>query len=100
MVMLLIKGTSFWSVVNFEQGDTFFNEEGIVEIQNLASGEVVDLFANQKGVSTSSGIINISQTIQSEVPLDEDSAINVPQELRIILIGPNQQQKTLIIKYN
>ena len=95
-----VKGTSFWSVVNFEQGDTFFNEEGIVEIQNLASGEVVDLFANQTGVSTSSGLINISQTIQSEVPLDEDSNINVPQELRIILNGPNQQQKTLIIKYN
>ena len=95
-----VKGTSFWSVTNFDQGDTFFNEEGIVEIKNLISGEIIDLLENQTGVSLSSGLINISQTIQSDIPLDEDSGENVPQELRIILTGPNQEQKILIIKYN
>ncbi|MAI88710.1 MAG: hypothetical protein CMF98_06640 [Candidatus Marinimicrobia bacterium] len=95
-----VKGTSFWSVTNFDQGDTFFNEEGIVEIKNLISGEIIDLLENQTGVSLSSGLINISQTIQSEIPIDEDSGENVPQELRIILTGPNQEQKILIIKYN
>lgn len=95
-----VKGTSFWSVTNFDQGDTFFNEEGIVEIKNLISGEIIDLLENQTGVSLSSGLINISQTIQSDIPIDEDSGENVPQELRIILTGPNQEQKILIIKYN
>ena len=90
-----VKGTSFWSVTNFDQGDTFFNEEGIVEIKNLISGEIIDLLENQTGVSLSSGLINISQTIQSDIPLDEDSGENVPQELRIILTGPNQEQKIL-----
>ena len=95
-----VKGTSFWSVTNINQGDTFFNEEGVVEIKNLISGEIIDLLENQTGVSLSSGLINISQTIQSEIPIDEDSGENVPQELRIILTGPNQEQKILIIKYN
>ena len=90
-----VKGTSFWSVTNINQGDTFFNEEGVVEIKNLISGEIIDLLENQTGVSLSSGLINISQTIQSEIPIDEDSGENVPQELRIILTGPNQEQKIL-----
>ena len=88
-----VKGTSFWSVTNIDQGDTFFNEEGIVEIKNLISGEIIDLLENQTGVSLSSGLINISQTIQSDIPIDEDSGENVPQELRIILTGPKQEQK-------
>ena len=58
------------------------------------------MLENQTGVSLSSGLINISQTIQSDIPIDEDSGENVPQELRIILTGPNQEQKILIIKYN
>jgi len=95
-----VKGTSFWVITDPDQGDTFFNEEGLVEIKNLISGEIIDLIANQTGVSLLTGIINVSQTIQSEIPIDEDSEIKIPKELKIILSGPDQEQKILIIKYN
>ena len=44
------------------------------------------MLENQTGVSLSSGLINISQTIQSEIPIDEDSGENVPQELTLTLM--------------
>ena len=95
-----VKGTSFWIVTDPELGDTFFNEEGLVEVKNLVSGEIIDLIENQTAVSLISGMINVSQTIQSEIPIDEDLEIKVPKELKIILSGPDQEEKILIIKYN
>ena len=94
-----VKGTSFWVVTNSQTGDVVYNEEGVVQVTNLATGAIVDLLENQTGFSTPDGGLTVSTTIASDIPEDEDED-DVPKELRIIMTGPDGQEKVLIIKYN
>jgi len=94
-----VKGTSFWIVTNSQTGDVVYNEEGVVQVTNLATGAIVDLLENQTGFSTPDGGLTVSTTIASDIPEDEDEG-GVPKELRIIMTGPDGQEKVLIIKYN
>ena len=94
-----VKGTSFWIVTNTQTGDVVYNEEGVVQVTNLATGAIVDLLENQTGFSTPDGGLTVSTTIASDIPEDEDED-DVPKELRIIMTGPDGQEKVLIIKYN
>ena len=95
-----VKGTSFWMITNSQTGDVVYNEEGVVQLTNLATGDIVDLLENQTGFSTPDGGLTVSTTIVSDIPVDEDGTDDVPQELRIIMTGPDGQEKVLIIKYN
>ncbi|HHZ80102.1 MAG TPA: hypothetical protein EYO21_00150 [Candidatus Marinimicrobia bacterium] len=95
-----VKGTSFWMITNSQTGDAVYNEEGVVQLTNLASGDVLDLLANQTCLSTPDGSLTVSATIASDIPVDEDDTGDVPQELRIIMMGPDGQEKVLIINYN
>ena len=95
-----VKGTSFWMITNSQTGDIVYNEEGVVQLTNLATGDIVDLLENQTGFSTPDGGLTVSTTIASDIPVDEDGTDDVPQELRIIMTGPDGQEKVLIIKYN
>ena len=95
-----VKGTSFWMITNSQTGDAVYNEEGVVQLTNLATGDIVDLLENQTGLSTPDGGLTVSTTIASDIPVDEDGTDDVPQELRIIMTGPDGQEKVLIIKYN
>jgi len=94
-----VKGTSFWIVTNTQTGDVVYIEEGVVQVTNLATGAIVDLLENQTGFSTPDGGLTVSTTIASDIPEDEDED-DVPKELRIIMTGPDGQEKVLIIKYN
>ena len=82
-----------------QTGDVVYNEEGVVQVTNLATGAIVDLLENQTGFSTPDGGLTVSTTIASDIPEDEDED-DVPKELRIIMTGPDGQEKVLIIKYN
>lgn len=95
-----VKGTSFWMITNSQTGDAVYNEEGVVQLTNLATGDIVDLLENQTGLSTPDGGLTVSTTIASDIPEDEDDPDDVPKELRIIMTGPDGQEKVLIIKYN
>ena len=95
-----VKGTSFWMITNSQTGDAVYNEEGVVQLTNLATGSIVDLLENQTGLSTPDGGLTVSTTIASDIPEDEDDPDDVPKELRIIMTGPDGQEKVLIIKYN
>ena len=95
-----VKGTSFWMITNSQTGDAVYNEEGVVQLTNLATGDIIDLLENQTGLSTPDGGLTVSTTIASDIPVDEDGTDDVPQELRIIMTGPDGQEKVLIIKYN
>ena len=41
-----VKGTSFWMITNSQTGDAVYNEEGVVQLTNLATGSIVDLLEN------------------------------------------------------
>ena len=95
-----VKGTSFWMITISQTGDAVYNEEGVVQLTNLVTGGIVDLLENQTGLSTPDGGLTVSTTIASDIPEDEDDPDDVPKELRIIMTGPDGQEKVLIIKYN
>ena len=117
-----VKGTSF-ILDSKEDGDNFYGYEGVVEVLNKESNQVVRLSKNLKIVSKPDGVINseiITQQdaniLDSFVELEEDVEIeqqqnesdeqgadeNLPQtnELRIKVLTPSGEEKTIIIKYN
>ncbi|MEE2877057.1 MAG: FecR family protein [Candidatus Neomarinimicrobiota bacterium] len=95
-----VKGTSFWMVTNSQTGDAVYNEEGVVQLTNLTSGDVVDLLANQTGTSMPDGGLSVAATIAANVPVDEDDSGQEPKELRIRFTDPDGTEKVLIVKYN
>ena len=95
-----VKGTSFWIVSNSQTGDQVYNEEGVVQLTNLTSGDIVDLLANQTGISTTDGGLSVAETIAANVPIEEDDSGREPRELRIRFKDSDGTEKVLIIKYN
>ena len=95
-----VKGPSFWIVSNSQPGDQVYNEEGVVQLTNLTSGDIVDLLANQTGISTTDGGLSVAETIAANVPIDEDDSGREPRELRIRFKDSDGTEKVLIIKYN
>ncbi len=117
-----VKGTSF-ILDSKEDGDNFYGYEGVVEVLNKESNQVVRLSKNLKIVSKPDGVINseiITQQdaniLDSFIELEEEVEIeqqqnesdeqgadeNLPQtnELRIKVLTPSGEEKTIIIKYN
>ena len=64
------------------------------------SGDIVDLLANQTGISTTDGGLSVAETIAANVPIDEDDSGREPRELRIRFKDSDGTEKVLIIKYN
>jgi hypothetical protein len=87
-------------VTNSQTGDAVYNEEGVVQLTNLVSGDVADLLANQTGISTTDGGLSVAATIAANVPVDEDDSGQEPRELRIRFRDSDGTEKVLIIKYN
>ena len=118
-----VKGTSF--ILNSqEDGDSFYGYEGVVEVLNKESNQVVRLSKNLKIVSKPDGGIN-SQIITQEdgnmlesfIELDDDGEIDdgeselneerdsddsstTTKELRIKVFTQSGEEKIIIIKYN
>ena len=112
-----VKGTSF-ILDSSEDGDNFYGYEGIVEVLNKESNEVVKLSKNVKIVSKPSGVINSAVVTQQDIDIlnsfsvldedveieesniEDDSASSTVKELRIKVSSPSGEEKTIIIKYN
>ena len=117
-----VKGTSF-ILDSKEDGDNFYGYEGVVEVLNKESNQVVRLSKNLKIVSKPDGLINSEiiteqdvSILDSFVELEEDVEIEQQQnesddpgtdydspktnELRIKVLTPSGEEKTIIIKYN
>ena len=116
-----VKGTSF-ILDSKEDGDSFYGYEGVVEVLNKESNQVVKLSKNLKIVSKPDGVINseiitqkdanileifielddedIEDEQKREIEGDSDSDSSVPKELKIKVTNPLGEEKTIIIKYN
>ena len=91
-----VKGTEFWLVTSSE-GDQVFGLEGIVELKNIISEEIVMVGEDETGTSLQTGEINVTTTDPSKVPTeDENQEIN---KFEIQFEGPNGDQKTMKIRY-
>ena len=91
-----VKGTKFWLTSSLD-GDKVFGLEGIVELRNIISGDIVLVNANQTGASLITGEISIATTILSYLPEeDEPQEIN---EFEIDFEDSNGNKKTIKIRY-
>ena len=112
-----VKGTSFILEIS-DEGDKFYGFEGVVEVLNKESNQIVNLSKNLKVISSVDGNIN-SEIItdndtelldsfiifEEEPELDQDSIeeinnIESTKELRIRVYNSDGSEKIIIIKYN
>ena len=112
-----VKGTSFILEIS-DEGDKFYGFEGVVEVLNKESNQIVNLSKNLKVISSVDGNIN-SEIItdndtelldsfiifEEEPELDQDSIeeinnIESTKELRIKVYNSDGSEKIIIIKYN
>ena len=91
-----VKGTEFWLITSSE-GDQVFGLEGLVELKNIISQNIVTVGVNQTGISLSTGDINVATTNPADIPTEkEEQEIN---EFEIQFEGPDGDQKTMKIRY-
>ena len=91
-----VKGTEFWLVTSSD-GDQVFGLEGIVELKNIISDEIVMVGIDETGTSLQTGEINVAITDPTKVPTeDEKLEIN---EFDINFEGSDGDQKTMKIRY-
>ena len=91
-----VKGTEFWLVASFD-GDKVIGLEGMVELTNVVSGEVVIVGVNETGTSLPTGEVEVTATVSEDIPTEEEEQeIN---EFEIEFEGPDGNQKTMKIRY-
>ncbi|MCH7520386.1 MAG: FecR domain-containing protein [Candidatus Marinimicrobia bacterium] len=55
-----VKGTDFWVTTDPVLGDIFLGIEGLIEVQNLISGEIIEVGGGQVGTSNPDGTIAVT----------------------------------------
>ena len=112
-----VKGTSF-VLETSDDGDQFYGFEGVVEILNKESNQIIKLSENLKVLSFADGSINSEiitdndtdllnsfNLFEQEPELDVDSIEEInnmesTRELRIKVYNSDGSEKIIIIKYN
>ena len=67
-----VKGTQFAAIVSTSGVDQFIGKEGLFEVLNMVSGEVVSVGAGQKAVSNASGNLVQAPSSPQEYPQDPE----------------------------
>jgi len=92
-----VKGTEFW-LVAASDGDKVFGLDGMVELTNTISGEIVMVGTNQTGTSLITGEVDVIDTVPEDIPTEEEEQeIN---EFEIEFEGPDGNKKTMKIRYH
>ena len=111
-----VKGTSF-VLESDEDGDKFYGFEGIVEVKNKESNQIIKLSRNLKVVSLPDGNINsevitqddnqvlntfsvFDEEVEEELIPEENIDSQSTKELKIKVYSPTGEEKIIIIKYN
>ncbi len=67
-----VKGTEFWALVDLAGIDQFMGTEGLFEVLNQISGQIVQVAAGQTAISNSIGSLMNTPTLPGSVPQDPD----------------------------
>ena len=95
-----VKGTSFWITTDPQLGDKLYGLEGLVELLNLVSGEIITVGPDQTGFSNINGSILLSATIPQDIPEDDEEVGEEIKELRIRFRNADGEEHDLIIEYD
>ena len=82
-----VKGTEFWMMSDPLLGDKVIGIEGLVELQNLISGEVANIGADQTGSSTPNGTLSVNTTDPDDIPEDIEEEVGVSMGVGIGGLG-------------
>lgn len=95
-----VKGTDFWIISDASNGDMVIGLSGLVELMNLASGNVVTVGANQSGSSSIEGSVIVIVTNPEDIPVEEvTTSEDEPSQLHIEYQNADGDIKEVIIDY-
>lgn len=80
--VISVKGTSFWTVSDPEEGDNVIVLDGVVEVENNVSGETSTALAGQSIRSSPAGNILVAPTLDGSIPKDPEfsSGLSEPEQ--------------------
>jgi hypothetical protein len=95
-----VKGTVFDFISDPDGGDQVIGIEGIVELTNSLTGATIDITEGLTGFSDLDGSLTSAPTDPSSIPTyPDDEEAGGSSFLKIILEGPDGNEKTIIIEY-
>ncbi len=103
-----VKGTEWW-VISGEDGDIFLVLDGVVEVENLISGQTESVGADETANSNPDGSVDVTETEEEDIPEDPDEegdegdtgAGATIHELRIRMLNEQtNDEKVIIIEYS
>ena len=94
-----MKGTDFWVISDKNNGDSIIGIEGVIQLTNKISGNIIDIPSGITGLSTKDGKLQSYKTDPKTIPQDP-SGKGGNQKLRIEFKDASGKKKALVIEYN
>ena len=94
-----VKGTDFWVISDKNNGDSIIGIEGVIQLTNKISGNIIDIPSGITGLSTKDGKLQSYKTDPKTIPQDP-SGKEGNQKLRIEFKDASGKKKVLVIEYN
>ena len=95
-----VKGTDFWVVSDKNDGDSIIGIEGVIQLTNKISGNIIDVPSGITGLSTKDGKLQSYSTDPKTIPQDPSGNEGSNQKLRIEFKDASGKKKILVIEYN
>ena len=94
-----VKGTDFWVISDKSNGDSIIGIEGVIQLANKISGEIIDIRKGITGLSSNNGKLESFNTDPKTIPSDPSGDDTVNQKIRIEFIDASGKKKILVIEY-
>ena len=94
-----VKGTDFWMISDKSKGDSIIGIEGIIQLANKISGEIIDITSGITGLSSNNGQLESYNTDPKTIPSDPSGDDSDSQTIRIEFMDSSGKKKTLVIEY-
>ena len=94
-----VKGTDFWVISDKSKGDSIIGIEGVIQLVNKISGEIIDIRKGITGLSSNNGKLESFNTDPKTIPSDPSGDDTVNQKIRIEFIDASGKKKILVIEY-
>ncbi len=95
-----VKGTDFWLISDKNNGDSVIGIEGVIQLTNKISGNIIDIPSGITGLSTKDGKLQSYNTDPKTIPQDPSGNEGGNQKLRIEFKDASGKKKILVIEYN
>ena len=81
------------------KGDSIIGIEGVIQLANKISGEIIDITSGITGLSSNNGQLESYNTDPKTIPSDPSGDDNDSQKIKIEFMDASGKKKTLVIEY-